>query len=88
MGLGRVNNDALHQFMDAEVDSPVVMEIFTDKTNDVKVLKGFRRLIHQESLGEKVVEQIKKNPVVQQVVQTDAGQNIKNKLKSGLRRFF
>ena len=74
--------------MDAEVDSPVVMEIFTDKTNDVKVLKGFRRLIHQESLGEKVVEQIKKNPVVQQVVQTDAGQNIKNKLKSGLKRFF
>lgn len=79
---------AMTQFMDADADRPVVMEVFTDKTNDIKVLKGFRRLIHQESLGEKVVEQVKKNPVVQQVVQTDVGQSVKNKLKSGLKRFF
>lgn len=79
---------AMPQFVDANADRPVVMEVFTDKTNDIKVLKGFRRLIHQESLAEKVVEQVKQNPIVQQVVQTDVGQSVKNKLKSGLKRFF
>ncbi len=67
----------LPEFMDANATAPVVMEIFTDKGNDIKVLKGFRRLIHQDSLADKV----KANPVVQQVVQTEAGQNVKNFLK-------
>lgn len=68
---------ALPEFMDTNATAPVVMEIFTDKGNDIKVLKGFRRLIHQDSLADKV----KTNPVVQQVVQTEAGQNVKNFLK-------
>lgn len=68
---------AMPEFLDCNVDTPVVMEIFTNKENDIKVLKGFRRLIHQDSLADKV----KANPVVQQVVQTEAGQNVKNFLK-------
>lgn len=79
---------AMPQFMDPNADRPVVMEVFTDKTNDIKILKGFRRLIHQESLAERVVEQVKKNPVVQQVVQTEVGQSVKNKLRDGIKRFF
>lgn len=75
---------ALPAFMDCAADAPVVLEIFTDKENDIKVLKGFRRLIHQDSLADKV----KANPVVQQVIQTEAGQNVKNIIKNGLKKFF
>ena len=77
----------LSEFMSPAGDAPVVMEIFTDKANDIKVLKGFRRLIHQENLADKVQE-FKNNPVVQQVVQTEVGQAVKNKLKSGFRKLF
>lgn len=76
------------EFMDSNADRPVVLEIFTDKTNDIKVLKGFRRMIHQESAAAKVIDQVRANPVVQQVVQTELGQNVKNKLKSGFKKFF
>ena len=79
--------EALPAFVNSDGKAPVVMEIFTDKANDIKVLKGFRRLIHQENLADKV-QQVKNNPVVQQVMQTEAGQAVKNKLKSGLKKFF
>lgn len=79
---------AMPEFMSSSQDCPVIMEIFTDKANDVKILKGFRRMIHQEYLGEKMVEQIKSNAVVQQVVQTEIGKTVKNKLKSGLKKMF
>lgn len=78
---------AMGEFMRSDADAPVVMEIFTDKENDIKILKGFRRLVQYKST-EKVLDQIKANPVVQQVAQTELAQNVKEKLKSGLKRFF
>lgn len=81
-------DEVLPEFMNPNAQRPVVMEIFTDKANDVKILKGFRRLIHQEPLASKVVDQVKANPVVQQVMQTEMGQNVKNKLKNGLKKLF
>ncbi len=76
--------EAIPQFMSTSENRPVIMEIFTDKANDIKVLKGFRRMIHQNSLEDKV----KSNPVVQQVVQTEVGQAVKNKLRNGLKKLF
>ena len=80
--------EVLPAFVAGGESQPVVMEIFTDKEKDVEILKGFRRLIHQEALSEKLVEQVKSNPIVQQAVQTELGQNVKNKIKSGLKKFF
>ncbi|MCF2653182.1 2-succinyl-5-enolpyruvyl-6-hydroxy-3-cyclohexene-1-carboxylic-acid synthase [Anaeromassilibacillus senegalensis] len=76
--------EVLPKFISTDEDKPVVLEIFTNKADDIKVLKGFRRLIHQENLADKV----KTNPVVQQIVQTEAGQSVKNIIKSGLKKFF
>lgn len=76
--------EVLPQFVSDKEQGPVVLEVFTNKANDIKVLKGFRRLIHQENLADKV----KANPVVQQVVQTEAGQSVKNMIKNGLKKFF
>lgn len=81
-------DSVLPEFMSTERERPVILEVFTDKANDIKILKGFRRLIHQESKVERVAEQVKANPVVQQVVQTELGQNVKNKIKNGFKKFF
>ena len=78
----------LPEFAREDAQAPVVLEIFTDKANDIKVLKGFRRLIHQDAPAEKMVEQIKSNPVVQQFVHTEVGQSVKNTIKKGLKKFF
>lgn len=78
---------ALPEFVSADREAPVVMEIFTDKASDIKILKGFRRLIHQENLADKL-QSVKNNPIVQQVVQTELGQNVKNKIKNGLKKLF
>lgn len=78
----------LTEFMREDSRQPVIMEIFTDKANDIKILKGFRRIIHQESTADRLVDQMKANPVVQQIVQTELGQNIKDKVKKGLKKLF
>lgn len=80
--------EALPAFTAEGEDRPVVMEIFTDKEKDIQILKGFKRLIHQEAPGEKLMDQIKSNPIVRQAVQTELGQNVKNKIKSGLKKIF
>lgn len=78
----------LPEFVDTNVDRPVVLEIFTDKLNDVKILKGFRRLIHQEVFLAKVAHQVENLPGVKQVTQTELGQSMKSKLKNGIKKLF
>lgn len=79
--------EALPEFVRTDADRPVVMEIFTDKENDIKILKGFRRLIHQEVPAAKVAHQIESLPGIKQVAQTELGQSMKEKLKKGIKKF-
>lgn len=80
----------LPEFTDGKADRPVVLEIFTDKEMDIKILKGFRRLIHQDVLisAAKVAHQVENLPGIKQVSQTEIGQTMKSKLKSGIKKFF
>ena len=71
-----------------EDQGPVLMEIFTDKLNDVTVLKTFRRMIQLKTGAAALAEKMEKVPIVSHVLQTEAGKNIKEKVKSGFRKFF
>lgn len=79
--------DQIDRFMDPAGDGPVVFELFTDKERDVKMLKGFRRMIHLDTSAHKLVKQINDIPVVKKAMETPAGQSVKSKLKQGLKRF-
>lgn len=79
--------DQIDQFMDPSIPGPVVFELFTEKERDVKMLKGFRRVIHLDTSVHKVIEQIKEIPMVKMAVETPAGQSVKSKLKQGLKKF-
>ena len=71
-----------------EGQGPVLMEIFTDKLNDVTILKTFRRMIQLKTGAASLAEKMEKVPIVSHVLQTETGKNIKEKVKSGFRKFF
>lgn len=78
----------IDEFMNEDVSCPVVFELFTDKEMDVKVLKGLRRTIMTDTKTGKLVKQIEEIPLVQKLVETPGGQNVKNLLKSGFKKIF
>lgn len=77
----------IDQFMAVDADRPVVFEVFTEKERDVKMLKGFRRVIHMDTATHKMVKQIEEIPVVKKAVETPVGQTMKKKLKESLKKF-
>ena len=82
--------EVLPAFADQSLDRPAVLEIFTDKENDIKILKGFRRAIHQDVVfsAAKVAHQVENLPGIKQVSQTEMGQTVKNKLKNSIKKLF
>ena len=62
-------------------EGPVLLEIFTEKKKDIDVLKGFRRMIHQETTTVAAAKKIEKIPGVKKVLDTSAGQKIKGGIK-------
>lgn len=72
----------------AEKNGPVLMEVFTDKGKDVQVLKGFRRSIQIKTGAASLAQKVENIPLVGQVLQTEMGQNIKEKLKTGFKKIF
>ena len=81
---------SLPKFMDPLAENPVVFEVFTDKANDIKILKAFRRAIHQDDVSPivKVAHQVENLPGIKQMAQTDIGQNVRSKLKIGIKKLF
>lgn len=77
----------IDEFMDPNATAPVVFELFTDKEKDIKMLKGFRRIIHMDTGVHKLAKQIEEIPAVKKAVETPAGQTVKSKLKQGLKKF-
>ena len=71
-----------------ENQRPKIMEIFTDKMNDVTILKTVRRMIQLKTGSAALAEKMEQIPIVNHVLQTDTGKNIKEKMKSGFRKFF
>ena len=77
------------EFANVIVDKSVVLEIFTEKERDVQILKGYRRLIHQDVAlsPAKIARCVEKIPGVKQAVETEVGKCIKDKIKKGVKRF-
>lgn len=75
----------LDKFMEKGLQKPVVFEIFTDKENDVKVLKAYRSAIHYDTAARtaaaSVVKTVEKIPGVKQLADTKIGKSMKDKLK-------
>lgn len=75
----------LDKFMEKGQKKPVVFEIFTDKENDVKVLKAYRSAIHYDTAtrtaAASVVKTVEKIPGVKQLADTKIGKSMKDKLK-------
>ena len=78
----------IDKFAANDHDRPSILEIFTNKENDVKILKGYRRAIAQDLPVAKLARQIESIPVVQQIAQTEVGKTLKENLKKGLKKFF
>lgn len=78
----------LETFCRRDLGKPVIMEVFTDKSKDIKVLKGFRRTIHQDTLARTVIidtaRQVSALPGVNKLVGTKLGQSVKDKIKKML----
>ena len=81
-------NAVIDKFAANDHDRPAILEIFTNKENDVKILKGYRRAIAQDLPVAKLARQIESIPVVQQIAQTEVGKTLKENLKKGLKKFF
>ncbi len=82
-------DQAVKEFANPNADKPVVLEIFTEKERDVQILKGYRRLIHQDVAlsPAKIARCVEKIPGVKQAVETEVGKSIKDKIKKGVKRF-
>lgn len=71
----------------AHSGKPVVMEIFTDKNWDIRVLKAFRRMIHQDTAARAIAKQVEAIPIVKQMVGTEVGQSLKSRLKETVKKY-
>ena len=71
-----------------EGSGPKIMEIFTDKLNDVTILKTFRRMIQLKTGSAALADKMEQIPIVHHVLQTETGKNLKEKMKSGFRKLF
>ena len=87
-GWRRTSSPVIDSFAANDHDRPVILEVFTDKENDVKVLKGYRRAIAQDLPAAKLARQIESIPVVHQIAQTEQGKAVKETLKKGLKKIF
>ncbi len=74
-------DDVIDDFAGDSHDGPVFLEVFTDKGNDVKVLKGYRRAIAQDLPAAKIASTIEAIPGVKQIANTKAGKTIKEAIK-------
>ena len=71
----------------AETDAPVLMEAFTDKQTDVRIYRGYKRLIRFSPQGSQQISQtVKEMPLVRQMLETRSGQMLKKIIKSGIPR--
>ena len=77
----------IDEFVDPKTDSPAILELFTEKERDVKMLKGLRRMIHLDSGAMKLARKIEEMPAIGKIASTPVGQSMKEKLKRGLRKF-
>lgn len=69
----------------AKSEGPVFFELFTDKTNDIKVFKTYVRMIHIDTPIGKVTSKIGNIPLVKKMAQTETGSKIKDKIKGVLK---
>lgn len=78
----------LETFCRTDLGCPVILEVFTDKIKDIKVLKGYRRSIHQDTAARtkvaETVQQVKAIPGVNKLASTKIGQSVKEKIKKML----
>ncbi len=81
-------NAVIDKFASNDHDRPVILEVFTNKENDVKVLKGYRRAIAQDLPVAQLARKIESIPVVQQFAKTEVGKSLKEGLKKGLKKLF
>lgn len=73
-------------FMEKNNERPVVMEVFTDKLNDVTVLKHFRSAIHcdtpKRAAASDLAKKVSMIPGAKQIAETKIGNKVKERLKS------
>ena len=77
----------IDEFAANDHDAPAILEVFTDKESDVKVLKGYRRAIIQDLPGMSTLRKVEQIPAVQKLVQTEAGQSLRSMLKKKLKKY-
>ena len=77
-------DSVIDEFSSNDHDGPVFLEIFTDKENDVKILKGYRRAIAQDLGIAKLAKHVESLPGVKQLSNTEMGKSIKNTIKKGI----
>ena len=72
-------------FCRSDLGRPVIMEVFTDKVKDIKMLKGFRRSIQQGKVDRNIAYSAARHvgnlPGVRQFAETKLGQSVKEKIK-------
>lgn len=72
----------------AKAEGPVIMEVFTEKLRDVTILKSFRRSIQIKTGAASVAQKVESIPIVGKALETEAGRNFKDKLKTNFRKLF
>ncbi|MBQ2949317.1 MAG: 2-succinyl-5-enolpyruvyl-6-hydroxy-3-cyclohexene-1-carboxylic-acid synthase [Clostridia bacterium] len=72
----------------AAQEGPVLMEVFTDKLSDVTILKGFTRSIQIRTGAGSLAAKVENIPVLRQALETEAGRQIKDKIKTNLKKLF
>ena len=80
-------NAVIDEFAANDHDTPVFLEVFTEKEKDVKILKGYRRAIGQDLPAVKVARKLESVPLVHSIANTETGKKIKDYLKDKLKKF-
>lgn len=78
-------NKQIDTFCRSDLGRPVIMEVFTDKVKDIKVLKGFRRSIQQGKVNGSItyntIKHLETMPGMKKFVETKVGKSVKEKIK-------
>lgn len=62
-------------------DKPIFFEIFTDKQNDVDILKSFQKYIHTDTPGRAFARSLTELPLINQVMKSSVGSALKKAAK-------
>ena len=76
--------DYLTEFT-APSNNPILLEAFTDKQKDIDILKGFRRMIYQDTPAMETATKLKNIPTIRKALDTNAGSKLKDGVKKILK---